>query len=84
MRFVVYILRCADDTYYTGSTNNIDKRLREHNARKSGAKYTKTRRPVVLQYTETYETFSEMRKREVQIKRLPRSRKEKLWEKKGI
>lgn len=51
---VVYILECADGSLYTGSTNNLAKRLREHNESKRGAHYTKIRRPVKLLYTETF------------------------------
>nr|MDD3720535.1 GIY-YIG nuclease family protein [Candidatus Gracilibacteria bacterium] len=74
----VYILKCADDTLYTGSTNNIEKRLNEHNNLKSGAHYTKIRRPVELVYFETYETMSEVRKRENEIKKLKKEDKETL------
>lgn len=74
----VYILKCADDTLYTGSTNNIEKRLNEHNNLKSWAHYTKIRRPVELVYFETYETMSEVRKRENEIKKLKKEDKETL------
>lgn len=77
--FYVYILRCADDTYYTGSTNNLEKRLIEHNAQKRGARYTKMRRPVVLQYKEEYATLLEARRREHAIKQFDRKQKERLW-----
>ena len=43
-----YILKCSDGTYYTGWTNDLDKRLKAHNGGKSGAKYTRNRRPVTL------------------------------------
>ncbi len=74
--FFVYILECADTTLYVGSTNNLEKRLKEHNHLKSGAHYTKIRRPVVLKYKEEVETFKESRRREAEIKRF--TRKEKL------
>ena len=48
-----YILKCSDGTYYTGWTNDLDKRLKAHNGGKSGAKYTRNRRPVTLVYYET-------------------------------
>lgn len=80
--FFVYIVECSDSTLYTGSTNNIEKRLRDHNHLKSGAHYTKIRRPVVLKYVEKVETFSEARKREAEIKRLTREGKRSLIEKK--
>ena len=78
MIYYVYILKCSDGTLYTGSTNNLDKRLNEHNNLKSGAKYTKARRPVSLVYKEIYKTFAEVRTREAEIKRLMRKEKIKL------
>ena len=71
----VYILECADKTLYVGSTNNLDKRLREHNTSKNGAHYTKIRRPVILKYSENGLTFKDARKREAEIKRLTRVEK---------
>ena len=73
----VYIVRCSDQTLYTGWTNQLEKRIEAHNAGK-GAKYTKARRPVELGYFETFEHKSEALKREYQIKQLKRSEKEKL------
>lgn len=73
----VYVLRCADDTLYTGWTTNLDKRIQAHNDKK-GAKYTKSRTPVALFYYEEFETKSEALKREAAIKKLPRSEKLKL------
>ena len=70
-----YILRCKDETYYTGYTNNLEKRLRAHNAGK-GAKYTKGRGPVELVYYEEYEDKSTAMQREWEIKQLSRSEKE--------
>ena len=70
------MLRCADDTLYVGSTNNLERRVRHHNTAKSGAHYTKIRRPVVLVYSEQAETYAQARKREGELKKL--SRKEKL------
>lgn len=74
----VYILECADKSLYVGSTNNLEKRLRQHNHAKSGAHYTKIRRPVVLEYSEKVATFAEARKREAEIKRWPREKKLEL------
>lgn len=71
----VYILRCNDNSLYTGWTNNLEKRLKTHSAGK-GAKYTKARLPVELVYYEEFEDKIEAMKREYQIKQL--SRKEKL------
>ncbi|OGI72575.1 hypothetical protein A3J61_01240 [Candidatus Nomurabacteria bacterium RIFCSPHIGHO2_02_FULL_38_15] len=76
--FFTYILKCADATLYVGATNDLDKRLHEHNNLKSGAHYTKIRRPVKLVYFEEFKTLAEARKREAQIKRLSREKKIKL------
>lgn len=75
----VYILRCADDTLYTGWTNDIDLRVKAHNEGK-GAKYTRRRTPVSLVYLETLPTKSDALKREAAIKKLPRHKKLKLIE----
>ena len=74
----VYILKCADDTLYVGSTNKLEKRLHEHNNLKSGAHYTKIRRPVVLVYSEELQTYADVRKREGELKQLTRVEKLKL------
>ena len=50
--YFVYILECADHTFYTGITTNLDRRIKEHNTSKVGAKYTKVRRPVKLIYSQ--------------------------------
>lgn len=73
----VYIVRCSDDTLYTGWTNHLDQRIKSHNSGK-GAKYTKSRRPVQLVYYETFETKEEAMRREWEIKRLSRIEKQKL------
>ena len=75
MNCYTYILRCSDDTLYTGWTNNLQKRLQMHNAGK-GARYTRGRLPVKLVYYEIFATKTEAMKREAQIKKL--SRKQKL------
>lgn len=71
----VYILQCADSTLYIGSTINVEKRLKEHNTSKRGAKYTSTRRPVKLVYSEVYETITEAMRREYEMKKWTRKRK---------
>ncbi len=73
--FFVYILECADKTLYIGSTNDLEKRLHQHNNSKSGAHYTKIRRPVILKYSEKFDAYAEARKREGELKRLKRSEK---------
>ena len=72
-----YILKCRDDSLYTGWTNNLEKRLITHNEGK-GAKYTKARRPVELVYYEEFQTREEAMKREYAIKQLSRKEKEAL------
>ena len=71
----VYILRCSDDSLYTGWTNNLEKRIKAHSNGK-GAKYTKARLPVELVYFEEFEDKIEAMRREYAIKKL--TRKEKL------
>jgi len=71
----VYILKCADDTLYTGITTDVNRRLNEHN-KGTGAKYTKTRLPVVLMAVSEASDRSEASKEEYRIKQL--TRKEKL------
>ena len=73
-----YIMRCNDGTYYTGWTNDIEKRVKTHNEGK-GAKYTKTRRPVTLVYYESFQTKEEAMRREWEIKQMKRGEKEKLF-----
>lgn len=76
-----YIVRCSDGSLYTGWTNDLRQRIRRHNDG-TGAKYTKTRRPVALVYFETYQTKEEAMRREYAIKKMRRSQKEKLLEQK--
>lgn len=71
-----YILKCADESLYTGYTNDIDKRVKAHNEGK-GAKYTRNRRPVTLVYYEEFQEKSDAMKREYEIKH-KYSREQKL------
>jgi putative endonuclease len=75
---VVYILECADGTLYVGSTNDLEKRFHQHNSLKSGAHYTKIRRPVSLRYSESFRTLNQARKRECEIKGWSRKKKFEL------
>lgn len=72
-----YIVECSDGTFYTGWTNDIEKRILVHNAKK-GAKYTRSRTPVKLVYFEKADTKQQAMRREAQIKRLSRQQKEQL------
>ncbi|SEM44610.1 putative endonuclease [Syntrophus gentianae] len=76
----VYILECSDKTLYTGWTNNLEKRVQEHNSGRYGAKYTSSRRPVKLVYVERLASLSDVLKREGQIKKLSRKKKLQLIE----
>ena len=74
MSWFVYILECKDKSFYTGITNDLERRLRAHNSGK-GAKYTKARLPVRLIYREPHKTKEDSLKREIEIKKLKRSEK---------
>lgn len=74
-----YIVKCSDETFYTGWTNDLKKRIEMHNSGK-GAKYTKARLPIELVYYEAFDTKEEAMSREWHIKRLSRSEKQKLIE----
>lgn len=73
----VYILRCGDNTLYTGWTNNLEKRIEAHSSGK-GAKYTRARLPVKLVYFEEFDEKKSAMKREYEIKQLSREKKLKL------
>lgn len=75
--YYVYMLKCADGSLYTGYTNDLQKRVGVHNSGR-GAKYTKSRLPVRLVYSEEHESKSSALKREAEIKKLTRAQKEKL------
>jgi putative endonuclease len=78
-RWIVYILRCADGSLYTGVTRDITRRVLEHNSNaRLAARYTRSRRPVVLVYQETAGNRASACRREYRIKQLARSEKEKL------
>ena len=76
-KWYVYILQCADGTLYTGITNNLDRRLKAHNAG-TASKYTRTRRPVMMVYQEEEESKGEALRRELQIKAMSRQQKKAL------
>ena len=77
----LYMVRCADDTLYTGITTDLQRRLEEHNGDdRIGARYTRARRPVVLVYSEQAESRSAAASREAAIKKLTRQQKLALCE----
>lgn len=78
--YYTYIVRCSDDSLYTGYTTNLKKRLHDHNEGKNGAKYTRSRRPVTLVYFEKHDTKHDAMSREALIKQLSRRQKDKLIE----
>lgn len=75
----VYILRCGDETLYTGYTTDIERRVEEHRSG-TGAKYTRGRGPFELVHVEEYQTRSAAMSREYEIKQLARETKEQLIE----
>lgn len=83
MGYYVYILECRDKSLYIGSTNDLPKRVHAHNHAKSGAKYTKARRPVTLRYSESHDTFREARQREAELKKWKRDKKLNLIQQKS-
>jgi len=76
--WAVYILRCSDETLYTGITTDIKRRINEHNFSSLGAKYTRARRPVRVVYEAGFCNRSMAAQKECYIKRLPKLEKEKL------
>lgn len=76
--YFVYILKCNDDTLYTGVTTNLARRVKEHNSSTLGAKYTRPRRPCKLVYSKQFATRSAAQIEESRIKSLSRSEKQKL------
>lgn len=80
MDWTVYILRCSDDSLYTGITRDISRRLNEHNHdNRLAAAYTRARRPVILVYQEAQRDRSSASKREAIIKKMTKADKEKLF-----
>jgi len=75
--YFVYMVKCADNTFYTGIATELERRIEEHNSSEKGAKYTRTRRPVELVYSEEHPDRSSASKREYEIKK-KMSRGEKL------
>ncbi|MCK5492381.1 MAG: GIY-YIG nuclease family protein [Candidatus Omnitrophica bacterium] len=78
--FSVYILECKDGTYYTGYTNDLERRLKEHNDNKRGAKYTRYKRPVKLVWKKEYRYLHFAMSTEYRIKQLNRKQKALLVE----
>ena len=77
-RWYQYVVECGDGSFYAGSTTDIQRRLFEHNNTNKGAKYTKSRRPVKLVYSQEFENRSKAQKAEAAFKKLSRSEKERV------
>jgi len=79
--YYLYILRCRDNSLYCGQTNNLERRINEHNFdNNKSAKYLRGKKPVKLVYSEKYYTLQEAMKREIQIKKLTKAKKEAMIE----
>ena len=74
-KWYMYVVQCRDGSFYCGSTIDIDRRIDEHNSKKKGAIYTRSRRPVILLYKETHPTRSDAQKAESRFKKLTRGKK---------
>ena len=79
MQWYVYVLLCADFSFYCGITTNVERRLKQHNGKiKGGAKYTRSKRPCKLLYKESVENRSIATKKEIEFKKLSRKKKEEF------
>lgn len=76
--YYTYLVQCADTTYYTGVCTDLERRLREHNSPRIGARYTRTRQPVRLLYSEAHPDRSSAQKREYALKQLSHQQKASL------
>lgn len=81
--WVVYILQCIDETLYTGITNNLEKRIKQHNSNK-GAKYTRGRGPVKLVFFTSVDDKSQAAKEEYRIKKLSKEKKLEMIKNKNL
>jgi putative endonuclease len=78
VRYATYILHCADDSYYTGMTNNLERRMEEHEEGINEDSYTANRKPVKLVWWQDYQYVDQAIAREKQIKGWSRAKKEAL------
>jgi len=76
--FYFYIVRCADDSLYSGITTDLKRRVGEHNSHKLGAKYTRSKQPVTLVYKEKFSSKSTAMRREWEVKKMTKKEKESL------
>ena len=83
-KWCMYVVECSDGTLYTGITNNLSKRINEHNFGNRPAKYTRSRRPVKLIYNIEYNSHSEAASAEWKFKKLSRNKKLEVINEKGV
>jgi putative endonuclease len=83
-KWYLYIVKCSDDSLYTGITTDIDRRVVEHNASKRGAKYTRSRRPVALMMVKEYCSRALAASAEARVKSLTRKQKLELIKVSGV
>lgn len=84
MKYYIYLVRCKDNSLYCGITTDVARRIEEHNTDSRAAKYTRSRRPVMLVYVEEVNSREDALKREYSIKKLPRLKKEQLLKATGV
>lgn len=77
-KWYTYMIRCSDNSLYTGVTTNIERRFKEHQESKKGSKYARAKIPLRVVYQETHPNRSEAQIREAQLKKLTKAEKEKL------
>ena len=82
--YYLYLLRCSDNSLYCGQTKDLQRRINEHNGDNSKSKYTRSRRPVELVYFKKYKTINETLKREFEIKKMSKAKKEMLAKKNNL
>lgn len=78
--YYLYIVKCSDGTLYTGTTTDLQRRIKEHNSFKHGAKYTRGRKPVKLIFSKKFKSWSAASKDEFRVKRLSKIQKLKMIE----
>lgn len=76
--FYLYLLRCSDNSLYCGQTKDLKRRVKEHNNDNSKSKYTRSRQPVKLVYFEKFKTINKVLKREFEVKKMTKEKKEML------
>ncbi|MHA2504023.1 MAG: GIY-YIG nuclease family protein [Candidatus Kariarchaeaceae archaeon] len=77
--FYVYLLECKDGSFYTGQTNDLQRRMQQHRSGR-GAKYVRSRLPFEVRHIETYGSRGDAMRREMEIKKFPRIKKQQLFE----